>query len=281
MHEAARRVIDEHEQRALWAAVFEPPMLGPVDLHEFTDAVTAVTRLVHGLEPLPSVPPEAVGPHPLPDRLDPKMDAVPLGQLLAGEGWTEVGVVGLDQPQRLRSERRRIAAVAGLAAAGRNQRRRPTLPIRFGQPEHVAARQPHQLGSLIGRNPASRQIPEHVHPVDLSAAHRNHRHQTRAPQHRHDVARRVTSETGRGVTFLSGVYTRKLSHEAIIGTFVGLILVIGVWEGQFLGLLVIITMGLIGGLLYRNIGFNTGVQFMGYYAAVLTVPALTKLITGS
>jgi putative tricarboxylic transport membrane protein len=40
-------------------------------------------------------------------------------------------------------------------------------------------------------------------------------------------------------------------------------------------------MGLIGGLLYCNIGFNTGVQFMGYYAAVLTVPALTKLITGS
>ena len=52
-------------------------------------------------------------------------------------------------------------------------------------------------------------------------------------------------------------------------------------KGQFLGLLVIVTMGLLGGLLYRNIGFNTGVQFMGYYAAVLTVPALTKLITGS
>src|SRR3954470_16174380 len=117
MHEAARRVIDEHEQRALWAAVLEPPMLGPVDLHEFADAVTAVTRLVHGLEPLPSVAPEAVGPHPLPDRLDPKMDAVPLGQLLAGECWTEVGVVGRDQSQRLSSERRRIAAVARLASA--------------------------------------------------------------------------------------------------------------------------------------------------------------------
>jgi putative tricarboxylic transport membrane protein len=74
---------------------------------------------------------------------------------------------------------------------------------------------------------------------------------------------------------------RKLSHEAIIATFAGLILVIGVWEGGFLGLLVIMTMGLMGGLLYRNLGFNTGVQFMGYYAAVLTVPALTKLITGA
>ena len=188
-------------------------MLGAVDLHELAHAVPAGARLVHGLEPLLAVAPEAVSQHPLPERLDPEMDAVPLSQLLASEGWTEVGVVGLDQPQRLRSERRRIAAVAGLAAAGRNQRRRPTLPIRFGQPEHVAARQPHQLGSLIGRNPASRQIPEHVHPVDLSAAHRNHPHQTRAPQHRHDVARRVTSETGRVVTSLSVIY-RVFSQEA-------------------------------------------------------------------
>jgi len=75
--------------------------------------------------------------------------------------------------------------------------------------------------------------------------------------------------------------SRKLSHEAIIGTFRGIILMIGVWEGQLLGLLVIVTMGLLGGLLYRSIGFNMGVQFMGYYAAVLTVPALIKMITGS
>src|SRR4051794_26766491 len=206
MHEAARDVIDEHEQRALWAAVLEPPMLGPVDLHEFTDAVTAVTRLVHGLEPLPSVPPEAVGPHPLPDRLDPKMDAVPLSQLLAGECRTEVGVVGRDQSQRLRSERRRIAAVARLSPARRDQRRRAPLPIRLWQPEHPGARQPHQLCSLIRRHPASCLIPEHVHPVDLRAAHRNHRHQSRAPNSYQ--ARRVTSEMGRAVTSLSGVYTR-------------------------------------------------------------------------
>lgn len=71
---------------------------------------------------------------------------------------------------------------------------------------------------------------------------------------------------------------RKISHEAIIATFVGLILVISVWEGNFLGLLVILTMGLLGGLLSRTIGFNTGVQFMGYYTAVLTVPAVLKLV---
>ncbi len=72
--------------------------------------------------------------------------------------------------------------------------------------------------------------------------------------------------------------SRKVSHEAIIATFVGLIVVISVWEGQLLGLFVILTMGLLGGLLSRAIGFNTGVQFMGYYTAVLTVPAVLKAI---
>lgn len=71
--------------------------------------------------------------------------------------------------------------------------------------------------------------------------------------------------------------SRRISHEAIVATFVGLILVISVWEGQRLGLLVILTLGSIGGLLSRVLGFNTGVQFMGYYTAVLTVPALIKL----
>src|SRR3712207_8062228 len=72
---------------------------------------------IYGLEPLLAVAPEAVSQHPLPERLDPEMDAVPLSQLLASEGWTEVGVVGLDQPQRLRSERRRIAAVCAIGRA--------------------------------------------------------------------------------------------------------------------------------------------------------------------
>ncbi|MDA7415160.1 tripartite tricarboxylate transporter permease [Xenophilus arseniciresistens] len=74
--------------------------------------------------------------------------------------------------------------------------------------------------------------------------------------------------------------SRKVSHEAIIATFIGLIFVISVWEGQFLGLLVIMTMGLVGGLLSRILGFNTGVQFMGYYTAVLSVPALLKIFGG-
>ena len=39
----------------------------------------------------------------------------------------------------------------------------------------------------------------------------------------------------------------------------------------------IVTVRLLGGLLSRRFGFNTGVQFMGYYTAVLSVINITKL----
>ncbi|SFC53997.1 Tripartite tricarboxylate transporter TctA family protein [Pseudomonas citronellolis] len=71
--------------------------------------------------------------------------------------------------------------------------------------------------------------------------------------------------------------SQRVSHEAVIATFVGLILVVGLWEGGLLGLLVILSMGLVGGLLGRFLGFNIGVQFMGFYTAVLSVPALLAL----
>ncbi|WP_275630259.1 tripartite tricarboxylate transporter permease [Pseudomonas sp. 273] len=77
----------------------------------------------------------------------------------------------------------------------------------------------------------------------------------------------------RAASFVS----RRVSHEAVIATFVGLILVIGLWEGGVLGLLVILSVGLLGGLLGRFLGFNIGVQFMGYYTAVLSVPVLLAL----
>ncbi|CAM4187848.1 tripartite tricarboxylate transporter permease [Kerstersia similis] len=74
----------------------------------------------------------------------------------------------------------------------------------------------------------------------------------------------------RAATFVA----RKVSHEAVIATFIGLVLVIGIWEGGLLGLLVILSVGMLGGFLERIVSFNIGVQFMGYYTAVLSVPAI-------
>ncbi|CAM3984021.1 Tripartite tricarboxylate transporter TctA family protein [Bordetella tumbae] len=66
----------------------------------------------------------------------------------------------------------------------------------------------------------------------------------------------------------------RVCHEAIIAGFVGLVVVIGIWEGGMTGLLVTLTMGVIGGFLNRALGFGVGVQCMGFYTAVLSVPAI-------
>src|SRR5271166_3180574 len=39
MQQPARRVVDKHQQSALRPAVFEPPMLAAVDLHQFANAL--------------------------------------------------------------------------------------------------------------------------------------------------------------------------------------------------------------------------------------------------
>ncbi|MBB4138137.1 hypothetical protein BKA16_004762 [Gordonia humi] len=66
---------------------------------------------------------------------------------------------------------------------------------------------------------------------------------------------------------------RHLSHEAVIGAFVGLVLVVSLYEGGAYGILVLLSVGLIGGLLNKTIGMHAGVQCMAYYIAVLSVPA--------
>ncbi|WP_370181020.1 tripartite tricarboxylate transporter permease [Rhodococcus wratislaviensis] len=70
---------------------------------------------------------------------------------------------------------------------------------------------------------------------------------------------------------------RYVSHEAIIATFTGLVVVISIWEGGTLGLAVTLTVGLVGGLLSRAFKIHAGVLFMGYYVAVLSVPAILAL----
>lgn len=69
----------------------------------------------------------------------------------------------------------------------------------------------------------------------------------------------------------------KVSHEAIIGAFAGLIAVICLYEGGIIALLVALTIGLVGGLLNKLFQMHTGVQFMGYYVAALSVPAIAAL----
>ena len=82
MHQAAGGVVDIDEQRALRTAALEPPMLGAVELYEFTEAIAPRPRLVDALEPVFSPNPKAGPDHPLPQCLDPKVQAMQLAQLL-------------------------------------------------------------------------------------------------------------------------------------------------------------------------------------------------------
>ncbi|UGU34415.1 tripartite tricarboxylate transporter permease [Mycolicibacterium smegmatis] len=67
---------------------------------------------------------------------------------------------------------------------------------------------------------------------------------------------------------------RKLSHEAVVGAFAGLVLVVALYEGGFWGVVVMLTVGLVGGVLNKVIGMHVGVQCMAYYVSVLSVPVL-------
>lgn len=69
---------------------------------------------------------------------------------------------------------------------------------------------------------------------------------------------------------------RAISHEALIGAFCGLIVMLAFYEAGILGVFLAVTIGLVGGFLHTVFGVHTGVQFMTYYASAWI---FTQLIT--
>ena len=64
---------------------------------------------------------------------------------------------------------------------------------------------------------------------------------------------------------------RAISHEALIGAFCGLVVMLAFYEAGILGVFLALTIGLVGGFLH------TGVQFMTYYASSWIVTQLLSL----
>src|SRR5271163_2836306 len=79
LHQPARRIIDETEQRARRTAVLEPGMLRAVDLHQFAQAIAAPARLMRRGQTMPSILPQPVRDHPTAQRLARHFTAVMLG----------------------------------------------------------------------------------------------------------------------------------------------------------------------------------------------------------
>ena len=91
-HQPAGRVVDEHEQRHLRAAILEPPMFAAIDLHQFADTVAPVAGPVDGLGRGLALDPKALGNHPLAQGLARDRQRMQLGRLLRCEGRPEIAI---------------------------------------------------------------------------------------------------------------------------------------------------------------------------------------------
>src|SRR5438045_8207308 len=122
MHQAAGGVVDIDQQRALRTAVLEAPMLGTVDLHQLTQTITPCPRLVDALRSVFSPNPKAGADHPLPQCLDPKVQAMKLAQLLSRQGRTKIGIALAHDAQHGLAEHRSLGpTVGGESANSRSQ----------------------------------------------------------------------------------------------------------------------------------------------------------------
>jgi len=100
VHQPARGVINEDQQGAGRPPVFKPAMVAAINLDEFADTMPPVPRLVHGRRAQPA---RNSGPdvhHEPAHRLLGQMDAMQFMQLLASQGWPEIGVPFPDDVQR-------------------------------------------------------------------------------------------------------------------------------------------------------------------------------------
>ena len=78
VHQPTRRVINEHQQRALRTAILKPPVLAAVDLHQLANAVAPGAGLMDPLSPLLAIDPQLGLDHPQPQGLTTERDPMNL-----------------------------------------------------------------------------------------------------------------------------------------------------------------------------------------------------------
>lgn len=88
------------------------------------------------------------------------------------------------------------------------------------------------------------------------------------------IAYPVAVKQGRKWTALMFKY---VSHEALIGSFLGLIVMLSYYEAGLTGIIASLVIGLFGGILHNLFDIHTGVQFMAYYASGWIVTTLLSL----
>ena len=89
------------------------------------------------------------------------------------------------------------------------------------------------------------------------------------------IAYPVAVKQGRKWTVLMFKY---ISHEALIGSFLGLIVMLSYYEAGLMGIFASLVIGLFGGILHNLFDIHTGVQFMAYYASGWIVSTLLSFV---
>ncbi len=175
MHQRAGRIIDEDEQGAGRAAIFETVMIGAVDLDQLAIAFPAQAGLMEG-STLLAREPETCVLHPFAQRLARDLQAVIFRQLLGREGRVKVRVGVLDKSHRERADRR-IYPVVRHPAAGLVPDRRTTLHLKsLQQPVKLPAVHAQHARSRHSRHPSLRHLAQSLDPVQLALAYQNPSH---------------------------------------------------------------------------------------------------------
>ena len=170
--QAARRVIDEHDQRAARPAPLEPVVRRAVDLDEFAKPAPAITQLVDPLLLAPLRAPQLVRHLQPPDRLARHLDTLAPGQLFSRERRAKPLILVPQKPQNPRLNLRLDP-----------QRRCPPALARDKAPVAIRPKRPHQPLHLPHANPqtfralALKQLPRDyrthdARPFALRRAHR-------------------------------------------------------------------------------------------------------------
>ena len=96
LHQPARRIVDEHQQRAGLATVLEPAVLAAVDLHQLAETLSPQSRLME-CSALLTRQPQTLCNHPSPQRLASDPQFMLVQQHLGGQRRSEVPIPGLHQ----------------------------------------------------------------------------------------------------------------------------------------------------------------------------------------
>lgn len=125
----AAGIVDKHDQCAYAASLFEPPMMGAVDLDQFSEAGPSFTQLMDGCPTLPANRMQPFLDHPFAQRGNGNANAVPLKGLLLGECRLEVMVELPDIGHHFLTKPFRQTTVTGPASLPGNQPCGPLLSI--------------------------------------------------------------------------------------------------------------------------------------------------------